>query len=426
QDSSQDSLYSEICDSIQKELKIDPLSVESLFDNLSNKKRKKPHPLRQYLEPSDSGLFVCCKQCSVQWQKSSGISTIKAHFKKFHTDIYNQLELDIKKTKPIQPYGIDNELKVKRITYLLIKWIICNQQSFIVVEDPSFVELIEELDERYRLPSRQTVSIQIENIYQKQQLLDMMDILVASNNSLKTNYPTELEWSEIDEIYHLLNPIYQATLMLSSSSHPTLGDLYLIFTTINRSLEEIINNTIKETTPKLVATAMLIKLDEYWQKLDQSSFMIAPLDPNIKLSLYDSEKQHKAQQYIENLYSKYITSNASSSSQTDTLKLTSRDYFKKALRRPFNSPGVTSELRNYLMSSEVDCEVLSWWKAHANNQNYKNVAKMAQDYLCIQATSVPSEQVFSVAKHTINPLRNRLDPEKARATLCLKSWYESG
>ncbi|CAG8785611.1 15743_t:CDS:1, partial [Racocetra fulgida] len=88
----------------------------------------------------------------------------------------------------------------------------------------------------------------------------------------------------------------------------------------------------------------------------QSSFMIAPLDPNIKLSLYDPEKQHKAQQYIENLYSKYITSNTSSSSQTDTLQLTSRDYFKKALKRSFNSPSETSELRNYLMSSEVDCE----------------------------------------------------------------------
>ncbi|CAG8448272.1 9328_t:CDS:1 [Dentiscutata heterogama] len=135
--------------------------------------------------------------------------------------------------------------------------------------------------------------------------------------------------------------------MFSSSSHPTLGDLYLIFTTINRSLEEIINNTIEETTPKLITIAMSIKLDEYWQKLDQSSFMIALLDPNIKLSLYDLGKQHKAQQYIENLYSKYIISNASSLFQTDTLKLTSCDYFKKAFRGPFNSPGITSELRNY-------------------------------------------------------------------------------
>ncbi|CAG8691993.1 15238_t:CDS:2, partial [Cetraspora pellucida] len=230
----------------------------------------------------------------------------------------------------------------------------------------------------------------------------MTDILVASNNSLKLNYPTELE------------------------CHPTLGDLHLIFTTINKSLEEIIDNTVNETTPKLVATAMAIKFDEYWQKLDQSSFMIAPLDPNIKLSLYNAEKQHKAQQYIENLYSKYSTSNASLSSQTNSLQLTSRNYFKKTLKRSFDSSSVTSELRNYLISAEVDCEVLSWWKAHANNRNYKNIAKMAQDYLCIQATSVPSEQIFSVAKHTINSLRNRLDPEKARATLCLKSWYESG
>ncbi|CAG8691313.1 14855_t:CDS:1, partial [Dentiscutata heterogama] len=150
------------------------------------------------------------------------------------------------------------------------------------------------------------------------------------------------------------------TLMLSSSSHPTLGDLHLIFTTIKRSLEEIINNIVEETTPKLVATAIVIKLDEYWQKLDQSSFMIAPLNPNIKLLLYDAKKQHKAQQYIENIYSKYITSNASSSFQTDTLQLTSYNYFKKALKRSSDSPGVTSELRNYLMLAEVDCEVLSW------------------------------------------------------------------
>ncbi|CAG8566559.1 1765_t:CDS:1, partial [Dentiscutata heterogama] len=75
----------------------------------------------------------------------------------------------------------------------------------------------------------------------------------------------------------------------------------------------------KKTIPKLITTAIAIKLDEYWQKLNQSSFMIALLNPNIKLSLYDAKKQHKAQQYIENLYSKYITSNASLSSQTDTL-----------------------------------------------------------------------------------------------------------
>jgi len=50
---------------------------------------------------------------------------------------------------------------------------------------------------------------------------------------------------------------------------------------------------------------------------------------------------------------------------------------------------------------------------------------IARDYLIIQATSVPSEQAFSVAGNTITQTRNRLDPETARATLCLKSWLEN-
>ncbi|CAG8823675.1 12511_t:CDS:1, partial [Dentiscutata erythropus] len=67
-------------------------------------------------------------------------------------------------------------------------------------------------------------------------------------------------------------------------------------------------------------------------------------------------KQHKAQEYMENLYSKYNTSNTSSSSKTNTVQLTSHDYFKKALKCLFDSPGVASKLRNYLKSAEVDCE----------------------------------------------------------------------
>ena len=51
------------------------------------------------------------------------------------------------------------------------------------------------------------------------------------------------------------------------------------------------------------------------------------------------------------------------------------------------------------------------------------MSQIARDYLCIQATSVASEQAFSIAGQTISPLLNRLDAETARATLCLKSWF---
>ncbi|PKY42969.1 hypothetical protein RhiirA4_456872 [Rhizophagus irregularis] len=39
--------------------------------------------------------------------------------------------------------------------------------------------------------------------------------------------------------------------------------------------------------------------------------------------------------------------------------------------------------------------------------------------------NIPSEQIFSVVKHTISPARNRLSTENVRANLCLKTWYET-
>ena len=60
-----------------------------------------------------------------------------------------------------------------------------------------------------------------------------------------------------------------------------------------------------------------------------------------------------------------------------------------------------------------------------NSINNNHNVTLINDYLIVQATSVSSEQIFSVAKHTISPTRNRLSTENIRASLCLKTWYEA-
>ena len=82
-------------------------------------------------------------------------------------------------------------------------------------------------------------------------------------------------------------------------------------------------------------------------------------------------------------------------------------------------------LEEYFLSTEEDCNVLEFWKARSTDICYTGLAQMAWDYLVVRATSVSSEQMFSVAKHTISPTRNRLSPEKVRASFCLKTWYEA-
>jgi hypothetical protein len=51
---------------------------------------------------------------------------------------------------------------------------------------------------------------------------------------------------------------------------------------------------------------------------------------------------------------------------------------------------------------------------------------MAQDYLAIQGSSVPSERAFSSGGITGTLLRNRLNPETYEALQILKSGYKSG
>ena len=74
--------------------------------------------------------------------------------------------------------------------------------------------------------------------------------------------------------------------------------------------------------------------------------------------------------------------------------------------------------------SSITC--IGIWKAKSKDPQSIPLANMARDYLIVQATSVPSEQMFSVAKFTINPTRNYLNPEKVRASLCLKTWFAAG
>ena len=57
-----------------------------------------------------------------------------------------------------------------------------------------------------------------------------------------------------------------------------------------------------------------------------------------------------------------------------------------------------------------------------NKSQFPNLACMARDYLAVPATSVPSEQSFSLSKNLITDTRNRLLGKTVQACICLKSW----
>ena len=83
----------------------------------------------------------------------------------------------------------------------------------------------------------------------------------------------------------------------------------------------------------------------------------------------------------------------------------------------------TDEIQSYFSLSTVDekTDPLQWWKV--NTSQFPHLSQMARDYLSIPATSVPSEQSFSVGKNLITDKRNCLAGKTIRICMCLKSWW---
>ncbi|XP_063742455.1 E3 SUMO-protein ligase ZBED1-like [Eleginops maclovinus] len=73
---------------------------------------------------------------------------------------------------------------------------------------------------------------------------------------------------------------------------------------------------------------------------------------------------------------------------------------------------IKAELDNYLITPTIDGEQdpLAWWRVH--NVNFPWLSKLARKYLCIPATSAPSERLFSASGNIVTCQRASLKPAK--------------
>ena len=70
---------------------------------------------------------------------------------------------------------------------------------------------------------------------------------------------------------------------------------------------------------------------------------------------------------------------------------------------------VQREIRKYIAEDKTSENPLTWWKV--NGFRYPILSELVKKYLCILATSVPSERAFSKAGHIVNDKRACLLPD---------------
>ena len=73
---------------------------------------------------------------------------------------------------------------------------------------------------------------------------------------------------------------------------------------------------------------------------------------------------------------------------------------------------VNSQVEDYLKRNIIDPETnpLKWWSAH--EVDFPVISKLAKKYLCICASSSPSERDFSMSGYIVSKKRNALKPDK--------------
>ena len=86
------------------------------------------------------------------------------------------------------------------------------------------------------------------------------------------------------------------------------------------------------------------------------------------------------------------------------------DMIKQEIARYLGSAISVEAISTDKTNDKNKCVILEWWKK--NEIFYPRLSILARKYLCIPASSIPSERIFSLCGTLVSKKRSRLSPSK--------------
>ncbi|CAB5382253.1 unnamed protein product [Rhizophagus irregularis] len=280
-----------------------------------------------------------------------------------------------------------------------------------------------------------------------------LEYIVFHDKDLKKYTFSEEKWAIFEQIKNFLEIFKEVTVIMSGSHYPTLSLTVPLYNILIDHVEDVIGNDKEDDDDedddeeneenneenngendddekwnqivKKAAKKCKVKLLEYYNKTNDTYLISTILDPRLKLKYY---KDHNWEEILVNtIYQKFVNiyNKFYASTKPEVLNNTSEIKEKSVMSRVFKRRNIEyiDEIQTYLSLSLMNEETdpLEWWKV--NESQFPHLSQMARDYLPIPATSVPSEQSFSVGKNLITDKRNCLAGKTIRICMCLQSWW---
>ena len=254
----------------------------------------------------------------------------------------------------------------------------------------------------------------------------------------------------MQDLCEILEPFKDATAYLSADQYPSLSTLGPLLAQIRLKL--VITPADSSTAIRNVKKAIASDFNTSYKDPDVCMLMnkATLLDPRLKSLAHLTEDQQEAtaNSLVDEIVVSQLqpattaittasTSENQSTSSSNAVSESSQSIKKCALEKllgdTFSTLNascdssfsvsltdlVVGELTRYKAEpvAELKEKPLEWWRTH--HRSYPRLAKMAQKYLSIVATSVPSERLFSIAGIIVSAKRAALDPENVETLLFL-------
>ncbi|XP_038129338.1 E3 SUMO-protein ligase ZBED1-like [Cyprinodon tularosa] len=262
---------------------------------------------------------------------------------------------------------------------------------------------------------------------------------------------TEGDLSAAEQVLSLLAPLKAATTLMCEEKQPTVSiiaplrkkllthfeytpDDTPLIKDMKRVMAEDLRERYVNEEPFLLRAAAL---DLRFKKLpflsderrNQTFECIAEEAAQLKEQRLQNEPEVQAQetplhaQMCDERETKSMEETPPVSKKTKVLDDLFGDSFStedQCARKKTSKELANDEIRKYrdIASLSLGGKVLQWWKAH--QAEFPLLADLAQTYLCIPGTSVPSERVFSTAGDIVRSERSVLSSEHVDQLIFLK------